>query len=198
MRSFSWKGSFACLKKASPEDSRQIARWEQEGIFEHLHMGSFPKNREEIIQEIQKSQNIEGKNYFFIEDFAGKPIGLIKTNGVDCKNGIFQYSIFVEEAFRRQSYGADAVEILLKFYFQELRFQKVSVFVPAFNKPAALFHEKFGFVLEGRMRNMIFTRGQFFDLFLYGMTGEEFQNLHMEKNDAEMQISNCLLHNEGP
>ena len=35
-------------------------------------------------------------------------------------------------------------------------------------------HEKLGFQLEGRLRRMIYTNGQFFDELLFGLTAEEF------------------------
>jgi RimJ/RimL family protein N-acetyltransferase len=35
-------------------------------------------------------------------------------------------------------------------------------------------HEKLGFQLEGRLRRVVYTRGQYYDELYYGMTAEEF------------------------
>lgn len=35
-------------------------------------------------------------------------------------------------------------------------------------------HKKLGFVLEGRLRRMVFTGGHYYDELIYGMTQEEF------------------------
>lgn len=62
----------------------------------------------------------------------------------------------------------------MRYYFQELRYQKVTIHIYSFNDASAKLHETLGFQLEGRLRRTIFTKGQYFDELLYGMTREEF------------------------
>ncbi|MCO5217357.1 MAG: GNAT family N-acetyltransferase [Thermomicrobiales bacterium] len=51
--------------------------------------------------------------------------------------------------------------------------------------PASKLHEKLGFVLEGRKRRHGYSHGQFHDMLLFGMTDDEFRELHPEYVDFE-------------
>ncbi len=59
---------------------------------------------------------------------------------------------------------------MLRYFFHELRYQKVTAQVYSFNAPSIALHERLGFQVEGRLRRMIFTHGRHFDELLYGMT----------------------------
>ena len=62
----------------------------------------------------------------------------------------------------------------MRYYFDELRYQKVVAEVYGFNETSISFHESFGFVLEGRLRRMLYTGGVYHDILMFGMTSEEF------------------------
>ncbi|MGX4584456.1 GNAT family N-acetyltransferase [Paenibacillus chitinolyticus] len=63
-------------------------------------------------------------------------------------------------------------------YFEELRYQKVTAHVYAFNEGSIALQEHLGFVQEGRLRNMIYTKGQHYDEFVYGLTKREYEMLN--------------------
>ncbi len=65
----------------------------------------------------------------------------------------------------------------MRYYFEELRYQKVTVPVHSYNTASIHLHERLGFKLEGTHRRMGFTRGAYFDLLWYGMTVDEFQSM---------------------
>ncbi|MGI8643788.1 MAG: GNAT family N-acetyltransferase, partial [Thermomicrobiales bacterium] len=56
----------------------------------------------------------------------------------------------------------------------ELRYQKVTVQVYAFNESSIALHEQLGFQREGRLRRLVYTGGQHHDVLMYGLTREEF------------------------
>jgi RimJ/RimL family protein N-acetyltransferase len=46
----------------------------------------------------------------------------------------------------------------MRYYLEELRYQKVNAHVYAFNEGSVTLQEHLGFVQEGRIRDMIFLR----------------------------------------
>jgi RimJ/RimL family protein N-acetyltransferase len=70
------------------------------------------------------------------------------------------------------------VNLVLRYYFRELRYQKCTVQVYDFNDASIALHERLGFQREGRMRRMGYTEGRHFDVLLYGITAEEFAACH--------------------
>jgi RimJ/RimL family protein N-acetyltransferase len=112
-----------------------------------------------------------------IETLDGELVGSINTNSCDTRHGTFNYGVAIFREHWRKGYASEAVMILLRFYFEELRYQKVTAHVYAFNESSIALQEHLGFVQEGKLRNMIFTKGQYFDEFLYGLTKSEYENL---------------------
>ena len=101
-------------------------------------------------------------------------VGTVQTHRCQLQHGHFEYGIVIAREHWGHGFAADALRIVLRFMFLERRYQKVTARVFAFNDQSQRFHEKFGFVLEGRLRRMHFTGGIHHDTLLYGMTREEF------------------------
>lgn len=112
-----------------------------------------------------------------IESRAGQLVGAISTSHADARHGTFRYGLGIFREARRHGYGSEAIRLLLRFYFDELRYQKVNADVYAFNEPSIKLHEKLGFTLEGRIRRAYYSQGAYHDELVYGMTAEEFRAL---------------------
>jgi RimJ/RimL family protein N-acetyltransferase len=95
--------------------------------------------------------------------------------------GHFGYGLSIAKDHRRKGYASEAVLLLLRYFFQELRYQKVTIQVASFNQDSIGLHEHLGFQLEGRIRRAGFTGGQYWDELNYGLTVEEFQEKHVHK-----------------
>lgn len=66
---------------------------------------------------------------------------------------------------------------MLRYLFEELRYQKANAHVYSFNEASISLHRNLGFQEEGRMRNMIYTQGSYHDLLLFGITREEYKKI---------------------
>ena len=124
----------------------------------------------------QARQTGEGDLFrFTIVTLDGTVVGSLNTHTVNRRNGTFMYGLFIDAAYRKNGYATDALRILFRYFFHERGYQKVNAEVFAFNEPSIRLHERFGFTLEGRLRRMIFTGGQYHDTLAYGLTREEFE-----------------------
>ncbi len=124
----------------------------------------------------QARQTGEGDLFrFTIVTLDGTVVGSLNTHTVHRRNGTFMYGLFIDAAYRKNGYATDALRILFRYFFHERGYQKVNAEVFAFNEPSIRLHERFGFTLEGRLRRMIFTGGQYHDTLAYGLTREEFE-----------------------
>lgn len=139
---------------------------------------AFPASREGTrahVEELARSGDQGDVFRFMIERFDGEYVGTLNTHTINRRCGTFSYGLSVLPQYRRQGFASEAVRLALRFYFWERRYQKVNAEVYSFNEPSMRLHESLGFMLEGRLRRMIFTGGQFYDALLYGMTREEFE-----------------------
>lgn len=141
----------------------------------------LPYSEKEVRERLEKDFLTildNDKKYFVIENLDEEYVGRVTVWHTDRKNGVFRYGILIDKNNRGKGYGKDALIIVLDYYFNELNYQKASPTVYSFNKNSQAFHEKFGFIKEGQLRNDIYSRGSYHDMIYYGMLKEEFNNLH--------------------
>lgn len=99
---------------------------------------------------------------FIAVDRDNNIVGMIETFDCDLKNGIFDYYLAVFEPYRGSSFQS----------------AHINTSVYSFNEPSMRLHEKLGFMKEGQLRNIIFTKGAYHDGICYGMTKQEFEQNH--------------------
>lgn len=138
----------------------------------------YPSSKERACAwtQAQATAPIESDCFRFqIESLStGDLVGTLNTHTTDRRVGTFRYGIAIAPAHQRKGYGAESIRLVLRFYFEEKRYQKVNVDIYSFNTPSIKLHERLGFILEGRLRRTVYTGGQFYDALIYGMTSEEF------------------------
>jgi RimJ/RimL family protein N-acetyltransferase len=75
---------------------------------------------------------------------------------------------------RRRGYGSQALELLLRYAFEELNLYRLTALVPEYNQAAQRFFEKAGFVIEVRRRQALNREGRRWDLLHMGLLRDEW------------------------
>jgi len=171
-------GQLVRLRGVEPEDWEMFHTWNADS--EAARTGywiPFPGSKERQRQWAAKLATQDGTDdlfFFVIETLAGEIVGSIRTHECDRRNGTFTYGVAIVREHQRKGYAAEAIRLLLGYFFRELRYQKVTARVYSFNEASLTLHEHLGFVREGCLRRMRYTNGRYFDDVIYGMTAEEF------------------------
>jgi RimJ/RimL family protein N-acetyltransferase len=182
-----WTGKLVRLRAVEPGDSEHFHAFDSDTEMQRLgYEVQLPRSAHRAAQwaveqaERQPAQ-ANGSYGWVVEEVAtGEIAGHLNVHGADPRNGNFEYGLSLGEQFRNRGYGAEAVKLMLRFYFDELRYHRVSAIVYAFNVLPQRFHENFGFVLEGRIREYHYTAGRFHDALWYGLTCTDFWSLYPE------------------
>lgn len=104
-----------------------------------------------------------------------KYIGGCGVNSVDWKNSIVVVGIFIgDKDYWSKGYGTDAMQILIKFIFNEMNINKIKLQVFSFNERAINSYKKCGFKVEGVHRQEIFRNGKYHDDIIMGLLREEY------------------------
>jgi RimJ/RimL family protein N-acetyltransferase len=178
-----WQGKKIRLRAVEPEDAQYFIRWNLDSERARNLDFIWPPQSEAAVKtwvEEQSRRRMEANDGYtwVIENEKGEPVGSIDTHHCRPHDGTFNYALDIDPQHRHKGYASEAILLVLKYYFEELHYQKVSVSVHADNPDSIHLHEKLGFQLEGRFRRAFFTRGQYVDVLWYGMTVEEFHQLH--------------------
>ncbi len=173
-----WQGKNIRLRAIEPPDWEAYFGWNQDDdLNRRLYNIPFPQSQEAVKRWAEKEAGQErtDDNFrFVIVNDEDQPLGSISTHNCNRRMGAFWYGIHIGREHRQKGYASEAIVLVLRYYFEELRYQKANATVYSFNAPSLRLHEKIGFVIEGRLRRMGFTEGKYFDHVLFGMTAEEF------------------------
>jgi RimJ/RimL family protein N-acetyltransferase len=166
------------------KDPEIESKWTHDSEFMRL-MDTIParpmssamikKQYEKLEKQIEEDKNI----YHFMirakadDRLIGKAIiqSIEWTNG----NGSIRIGIGAAED-RRKSYGTQALRMLLRFAFAELNLFRVSAMVQEYNEGGIALLQKFGFVQEVCRRKSLERDGRRWDLYVFGLLNEEWQN----------------------
>ena len=178
-----WEGRLVRLRPMKIADAKL---WLDEDVdsdaVRRLNYGiTLPKSRpaaREFISRYAHFKHTEERIMFSIETLGGRLVGGINIHSMNRKSGTFQTGIRVYRQFRRRGYGEEAKRMVLRYCFNELRFQKYNVCCLETNQEEIRHLKRIGCKREGRRRREIYTNGRYYDELLFGMTKEEF-----EKND---------------
>lgn len=179
-----WQGKVVRLRATEPEDAGHFFLINRErDVDRNLEMVMPPSSmarQREWTEKSAKEGFRNGHDFLFqIETLdSGQHVGSIDTHHCDPRVGTFEYGLSVREQYRGRGYASEAILLVLRYYFMELRYQKANPGVFTFNESSKRLHEKLGFVLEGTRRRVGYSGGQYHDMLLYGMTVEEFRELH--------------------
>jgi RimJ/RimL family protein N-acetyltransferase len=178
-----WEGKLIRLRGVELEDAETHFQLDQEDDISRLQwVMNPPVSRAGTRTWIEEAAKARGKHDEFtaqIETLVdGTLVGGIATHHADLRAGVFSYGLHVEAPYRGKGYAKDAICLILRYFFQELRYQKCNVDVMAINEPSQRLHEALGFALEGRRRRTVFTGGEHSDMLEYGITVEEFRETH--------------------
>lgn len=173
-----WQGKNIRLRAVEPEDG--------EFFFESLSDDSIQKYVSDIripmslqackdwaVNEAAKGNDRESAT-LVIEDNNHNKVGMIDPHSEDRRVGVFTCGIWIKPEFQNKGYATEAVTLVLKFYFEQLGYQKFNSSVHSYNYASIKLNEKMGFVNEGRIRRDVLSEGKYYDTILYGLTVEEY------------------------
>jgi RimJ/RimL family protein N-acetyltransferase len=180
-----WQGRLVRLRAVEPGDWQAHWEWNLDSdAARHAYSVPFPSSREQVRQWAER-ESLDGPQRdafrFQIETLDGALAGTLNTHGCDPRHGTFGYGLAIRPEHQRRGYAAEAIDLLLRFYFTELRYQKATVSVYSFNEPSIRLHQRLGFQQEGRVRRRIYTRGQFWDEIIFGITDDEWAARHGDR-----------------
>ena len=156
-----WQGKRIRLRALEPADAEIFFTWNRDSEMPRnvdfvWPPGSLAMQRRWA--EEGSLKKMEGDNLFLVmENRDGEVVGSINTHDCDRRTGCFSYGVAVRREHQCRGYASEAIQLVLRYFFEELRYQKVTVHVTSYNAASIRLHQRLGFQLEGRLRRMQFT-----------------------------------------
>jgi RimJ/RimL family protein N-acetyltransferase len=180
MSNYFWETDRIRLRQVEPDDWVVFQQWDLDSeMLRNYGEIPFPKGSGRYKFEIQNEANaapVDDRFMLMIEEIDSKSIaGAIISHTTNRRVGAFSYGVVIRAEYRRKGYAKDAILLLLKYFFEELRYQKCTVALHGWNTATVGLHERIGFIKEGQHRRVLFTHGRHWDMLFYGITDEEWR-----------------------
>jgi len=174
-----WQTKKIRLREMDTEDVDILIEWRNDSeAFRQLDLlpPLVAKTWQKHLIERHNTAPIDDDNYrFLIEDTNKEVVGGITTIACDRRVGSFSYEVFIEKEFRRKGFATDAIGLILRFFFEELRYQKVTIATLSTNEAGLALHKKLSFQEEGSLRHMAYSGGQHLNINLLGLIRDEWE-----------------------
>ncbi len=159
------------------EDMPEFARWAQDIEGQRLLRRGlvYPFT----LQEIERWFSGERDEHFFsfsirtLDD--DQLVGQLAIKDVmwQARNCSF-FILIGDKSDRGKGYGTDAVQVMLKYCFQEMNLYRVGLEVMEYNPAAIRSYKNAGFTEEGRLRHFVYRDGVYYDIVLMSILRQEW------------------------
>ncbi|WP_036843046.1 GNAT family N-acetyltransferase [Pontibacillus marinus] len=176
MRTSIFKGERISLTALHKEDLPHIVKWHQDATFLRLldAVAAKPKTLQEIEKWYENNRNSNNGYLFGIRDHEEQLLGYVELDGIlwNQRNGWLSIAIGADH--QGKGLGKEAMQLLLRFAFDELNLHRVQLTVFENNDRAIRLYESLGFTKEGAHREFLYRDGKNYDMFLYGLLRREW------------------------
>jgi RimJ/RimL family protein N-acetyltransferase len=187
-------------------DAEAFSRWTHD--LEYLRLtGTEPLRPHSPFQvkkafEEREKETGRSRFYFVIRSKQDeRTIGWAEIRRVEWNHGNAEGNLGIgDPSDRGKGYGSEALEMLLRYAFQELNLYRLTVQTMEYNEAAQRLLEGHGFQLEVRRRKAIYSAGRYWDGLTFGILAEEWLCRHpvrAETTDNKRESERSLFSTDG-
>ena len=173
-----FRGRLVRLAAPLPEDAPALARWSEDAEYQRLlDIRAVRPISPDVAAERDKARRadpalVEFRLRTLSDD---RLIGFVALYAIDWNHQTARLAIGIgEPSYRGKGYGADALQLILRYAFDELNLHRVGAEVASYNGRALHVLERGGFRREGVLREAVQRDGQRWDLVLLGILRREW------------------------
>jgi RimJ/RimL family protein N-acetyltransferase len=170
-------GINATIRKVRAEDVEGFLALEGDPEIHEMFGGSRdtyrPMTREAAEATVKR---LSEHPFAWVIEHASEVIGEARLDRVDMQDRRASFAIgILDPQYLGKGIGTEALRLVLRFAFEQLKLHRISVRVLAYNHRAIRAYQKCGFVIEGHEREAAWMNGQWHDDVIMGLLDREFR-----------------------
>lgn len=161
------------LRALKKSDSNLILNWMKNEKLRYLIGTVYPITELEHENWFQ-NRMLEKDNRMFVIDLDNKKsIGIVGFKNLDWVNRNSELFIYIgDEEYWGKGYGTQALELIIKFAFNNLNLHMLYLEAFSYNKNATKTYERLGFKQDGILRQSKFQDGKYYDKIIMSKINE--------------------------
>jgi len=139
------KGDKVLIRPLEREDVDKRLKWRPypDPLYSHCNVGNMTEEEKEAW--FLKRKTDVSRFFLSIDDPQGRLAGFVSLHQINSPEKTAWFGIYLGYEFVDRGLGTDATLTLLKYYFEELGFERLLLDVASHNKRAIRCYEKCGF-----------------------------------------------------
>ncbi|WP_458187624.1 GNAT family N-acetyltransferase [Haladaptatus sp. NG-WS-4] len=133
-----------------------------------------PYSHEQVEEFYENTITANNGDANFVVCIDGEPIGEVSVFDVERDHGEIAY--WIDTDWQGEGYATEAVSLLLDYVFDTRGLHRVVAKVVEFNGASRTLVERLGFTQEGRLRDHVFSGGDYHDVLFYGLLCDEYSS----------------------
>jgi RimJ/RimL family protein N-acetyltransferase len=135
-----------------------------------------PRDREELQEEVRRSDDVPELHGRFVIEVGGKPAGAMAFDVANRRSRIaYLHAIMLDPTHRGRGLATAATRLLVRHLVFDLDYHRVQLEVYGFNEPALRHFERAGFRREGVRRRAYWRHDAWVDGILFGLVREDLE-----------------------
>ncbi|UCM90917.1 GNAT family N-acetyltransferase [Streptomyces marincola] len=166
------------LRAMEPADAESLWRWNSDpDVIRWLDTEHPESLAHTLHRAAERERNSYEQILLMIETLAeGRLIGVVCLRDARPEHGRAELDVYLgEKEFWGRGHGTDAVRVICRYGFDQMRLHSVALWVAAGNTRAIRAFEKVGFVQDGRHREAFRRDGAWHDLVLMSLLEHEIR-----------------------
>src|SRR3989304_2878197 len=179
------------LRGVKDSDIPKMAEWRNDpNIYDYFYECE-PVSDITQRKWLDKHLNDPTEKLFIISTLDGKPIGTVCLIDIDLRNRKTESGRFLigERDYQNKGYGMEARMLILEYAFEYMNLNKVYGEILATNNKIIELNKKFGFTVEGLLRQHIYKGGKYLDVVIIAL----LRKTYLAKNSPAMKIRQRIL-----
>ena len=162
------------IRRARPDDVDFLVALVTHEDVEPFLAAVRAKSRDEILVEIERSQEDPQAFGMFVVEVDGQQAGTMRFSRANVRSRIADLGgLAVHPDFRGGRVGDEAARLVQRHLFHELGYHRLQLEIYGFNERAMAHAERVGFVREGVRRKAYWRNDEWVDGVLFGLVVDD-------------------------
>lgn len=164
------------LRKLLEKDAEGMLEWMHDPDVNRIFDAPFATfDKERVLNFISNAQDTSGESiHLACVDEDDRYLGTISLKNIDRVNSRAEYAISMRKAAHGTGASRYASEEILRIAFEEMKLNRIYLYLFSANERADRFYNKFGFVYEGTFEKHALFHGELCDVKWYRMLKSEW------------------------
>lgn len=178
------------LRAIKPEELELMLSWRN---APSVRANMYTRHEIGLVEHLAWWAQIQDRSdqKYFMHEYQDTPLGIVAFTGVDSTNRNSSWAFYASPQAPKGT-GSKMEFLALEHAFHDMQLHKLCCEVLAFNASVIKLHQKFGFKVEGVLREQHVVDEAFVDVYRLGVLASEWQALREEMLKKLLKLSGSI------